>query len=555
MALRNRYAAATVRPLLEFRILGPLEVVDETGGLRLGGPKRRAVLAILLLNANRVVPIDRLVDDLYGEATPTSAVTQLQGHISQLRKLLDPDRPPGAPGSLLETREPGYLIKVAPEQVDLYRFERSTEDALRSLARGDPAAAATDFRRALELWRGPALADLADEPFARTAIARLEELRLTALEHRIDAELALGRHLELVGEVETLVHEYPFRERLQSQLMLALYRSGRQTDALAVYRDARRALVEVFGIEPTPALRELERAILRQDPTLEPTHVQATAALPQSTRAILVVPREQARLDALLSLAQPLVQSPARELILASMVDDERQLVRATDELNARRKALPVPARAAAFTSHEVATDVARLVDIYDVELVLLDATERLLDRDGLPDDLAAILARSPADVGLVVGTGIDLESGGGVYVPFGGGEHDWAALELGAWLASCADLTLRLVGTAADPRTGQRDASRLLADASLAVQRAVGVDSEPLLAEPTEASLVSAVERASLVVVGITPRWQHEGIGTARRWLVRHARPPIVVVHRGPRPGGLAPRDSLTRFTWSIEG
>jgi hypothetical protein len=186
---------------------------------------------------------------------------------------------------------------------------------------------------------------------------------------------------------------------------------------------------------------------------------------------------------------------------------------------------------------------------------VLLGATERLLDRDGLPDDLAAILARSPADVGLVVGTGIDLESGGGVYVPFGGGEHDWAALELGAWLASCADLTLRLVGTAADPRTGQRDASRLLADASLAVQRAVGVDSEPLLAEPTEASLVSAVERASLVVVGITPRWQHEGIGTARRWLVRHARPPIVVVHRGPRPGGLAPRDSLTRFTWSIEG
>jgi DNA-binding SARP family transcriptional activator len=513
------------------------------------------VLAILLLNANRVVSIDRLADDLYGEATPTSAVTQLQGHISQLRKLLDPDRPAGAPGSLLETREPGYLIRVAPEQIDLHRFERSTEDALRSLARGDPPAAAASFRRALELWRGPALADLADEPFAQTAIARLEELHLAALEHRIDAELALGRHVELVAEVETLVHEHPFRERLRSQLMLALYRSGRQTDALDVYRDARRVLVEGFGVEPTPALHELERAILRQDPTLESPQVAATAVPSQTTRAILVLPREQARLDALLSLAQPLAQSRARELILARLVDDERQLVRATAELNARRRALPVSARAAAFTSHAVATDVARLVDIYDVELVLLDATVRLLDRDGLPDDLAEILARSPADVGVVVGAGIDLESGNGVYVPFGGGEHDWAALELGAWLASCADLTLRLVGTAAHPRTGQRDASRLLADASLAVQRAVGVGSEPVLAEPTEAALVSAVEPASVVVVGISPRWQHEGIGTARRPLVRDARPPVVVVHRGLRPGGLAPRDSLTRFTWSIEG
>jgi hypothetical protein len=143
--------------------------------------------------------------------------------------------------------------------------------------------------------------------------------------------------------------------------------------------------------------------------------------------------------------------------------------------------------------------------------------------------------------------------TGDGVAVPFGGGEHDWAALELAAWLSAAAGWALRLVGTRADPRRGQRDASRLLADASLAVQRLVGVETEPLLAEPTEEGLLAAVERAAVVVVGISPRWPQDGIGMTRRALVRHARPPTLLVHAGPRPGGLAPRDSRTRFSWSI--
>jgi DNA-binding SARP family transcriptional activator len=539
--------------VLDFRILGPLEVVGETGAVHLGGPKRRAVLAILLLEANRVVPIERLADDLYGDAAPASAVTQLQGHISQLRKLLDPDRGAGAPGSLLETREPGYLIRVAPEQIDLHRFERWSEEALRALAAGDARSAAAGFRRALALWRGPALADLADEPFAQPAVPRLEELRLAALEHRIEAELALGLHRELVGELETLVCEHPFRERPRGQLMVALYRSGRQTDALAAYRDARRELVESFGVEPTRTLQELERAILRQDPLLEPASTPTRVVPVEERRALLVVEGRESGADMHLQLAAALVARAERELIVVRLVEDERQLAAAAVELNARRQDLPGGVRAAAFVSHETAEDVVRLARVNDVELVLLSAVPDDLEGDAIPSELATVFERSPADVGVVVGDTVELGSGS-VYVPFGGGEHDWAALELAAWLAAAGGIPLRLVGTAGDAVRGRRDASRLLADASLAVQRVVGVDSEPVLVEPAEAALVEALERGSIVVVGVAPRWRSEGIGKVRRALFRGRHPPVVLVHRGLRPGGLAPRETSTRFTWSID-
>ena len=539
--------------MLDFRILGPLEVVGESGAVHLGGPKRRAVLAILLLDANRVVPIERLADDLYGDAAPASAVTQLQGHISQLRKLLDPDRTAAAPGSLLETREPGYVIRVAPEQIDLHRFERWSEEALQTFAAGDAQSAAVGFRRALELWRGPALADLADEPFAQPAVARLEELRLAALEHRIEAELALGRHLELVGELEMLVREHPFRERFHRLLMLALYRSERQTDALAAYRDARRVLVELFGVEPTPTMQELERAILRQDPELDSAPTGAGLVTAQERRAVLVVEREKVGTNLLLRLATALVAQGERELIVVRFVEAEEHLAAASADLSARRRALPTGTRSAAFVSQETAEDVVRLARANVVELVLLSVMASNLDRGSLPSELNAVFERSPADVGIVVGDAVTLGSGG-VYVPFGGGEHDWAALELAAWLAAADGIPLRLVGTAGDAVGGRRDASRLLADASLAVQRVVGVDSEPVLVEPAEAALVEAVQRASIVVVGVAPRWRSEGIGKVRRALVRGKDPPVVLVHRGLRPGGLAPRETSTRFTWSIE-
>jgi DNA-binding SARP family transcriptional activator len=545
----RHYRGATERlpsnGVLEYRILGPLEVVGDRGPLRLGGPKQRATLAILLLSANRVVSIERLAEDLYSGATPVTAVTQVQRQISELRKVI-------GPSSGIETRSPGYVIRLSRDQLDLSRFERSTEDAIGALTRGDATGAVDLLRRALGLWRGAALADLAYEAFAQVAINRLEEIRLAALEQRIEADLMLGRHAELVGELEELVDEHPLREHLCRQLMLALYRSGRQAEALDVYRRTRAVLVDQFGIEPTPPLHALERAILAQDPSLDLEGVTPAAAAGPG-RALLVLPSTEDRLDGLLAVAEPLAKLPGRELIIGRLLAHESELGPAVSALNARRAALEASARTAVFTTLEPARDIVRLATIYDVELVLLDAPPDL-DANSLPDELASILERSPADVAVLMGSRLEPARGAGVFVPFGGGQHDWAALELGAWLSSATRAPLRLVGTGADPRRGQRDASRLLADASLAVQRVVGVETEPVLAEPTEEALLGAVDAATMVVVGISPRWREDGIGEARRALVRGARAPMLLVHSGPRPGGLAPRGSGTRFSWSIE-
>ena len=231
---------------MEFRLLGPLEAVDDDGTpVALGGPRPRALLALLLLHPNEVVSADRLIDGIWGEAPPASAPNALQVHVHGLRNALGADR--------IVTRPRGYLLRVEPGELDTQRFERFLEE-------GEPA-------QALALWRGPALADLASEPFAQAEAARLEEARLGALEARIDAELESGRHVALTAELQALVSSHPHRERLRCQQMLALYRSGRQADALAAYRDARAALDEL-GIEPSPELRELEGRILRQDPGL-----------------------------------------------------------------------------------------------------------------------------------------------------------------------------------------------------------------------------------------------------------------------------------------------
>ena len=527
--------------MLEFRLLGPLEVVGGDGPLQLGGPKQRATLAILLLGANRVVPVERLADDLYHGAAPVTAVTQVQRQVSELRRLL------GAPA--IETRPPGYILRLTPEQLDLHRFERLTERAAQA---GEAREAADLLRAALGLWRGDALADLADEPFARAAIERLEEIRLAAIERRIDAELALGLHAELVGELQELVAAHSFGERFTRQLMLALYRSGRQTEALTIYRATREALVEEFGIEPTPSLRRLERAILTQDRSLDLAEPDREATA-RPRRPVLVLPSEERAVDGLLGLAAPLASVHARELIVARLLGDGDDVAAASAALNARRGAIDLDVRTAAFTTSAWADDADRLASTSDVALVLLDAPSNV-DGAQLPGDVAALLERSAADVGLLTGPAPDGTRGEGVFVPFGGGLHDWAALELAAWLASAMDLPLRLVGTKADVSLGRRDASRLLADAALAVQRVVGVAANPLLAEPSDLALVAAVEPATIVVLGVSPRWRLDGIGSARRSLVRNARSPTLLVHGGLRPGGLAPRESGTRFTWSIQ-
>jgi len=252
--------------VLEFRILGPLEAAADSEPLQLSGQKQRALLALLLLDANRVVSTDRIIDALWGEEPPRTAATSLQNFVSQLRKLLGSD--------VLVTKPPGYQLRIEPEQLDLERFTRLVEESRAE----PPAERAAKLRRALALWRGPPLADLGFKAFAQQEIGRLEELRLAALEDRVDAELEAGRHSDLIGELEAFADEHPLRERLRSQLMLALYRSGRQAEALQIYHDTRRVLVDELGIEPSPSLQQLHGAILRQDPRLEEGQPVAPAA-------------------------------------------------------------------------------------------------------------------------------------------------------------------------------------------------------------------------------------------------------------------------------------
>jgi len=248
--------------MLNFRILGELEVVDGQRRLALGGAKQRSVLAVLILHRGEVVSTDRLIDELWGERPPATAAKTVQVYISHLRKLLG--------DGVVVTRGRGYMLDVAADQVDAGRFERLAAAGRASLNDGDAVAASATLREALALWRGPALADFAYEPFAQTEGARLEEARLGALEDRVEADLALGEHASLCSELNAQVERHPLRERLQGQLMLALYRAGRQAEALERYRAARRSLQDELGIEPSRRLQELQRRILEQDPALEP---------------------------------------------------------------------------------------------------------------------------------------------------------------------------------------------------------------------------------------------------------------------------------------------
>jgi DNA-binding SARP family transcriptional activator len=279
---------------MRFGILGPFEVADDEGReLALGGRKQRSVLAILLLRAGDVVPSDRLIDELWGERPPPTAAKTVQVYVSNLRKALGE--------GVLVTRAGGYALRATAVELDARQFEALADEGQGSLRAGDPRRAATLLRQALGLWRGPALADFAYDRFAQAELARLEESRLLVLEDRIDAELGLGEHARLVGELEALVREHPLRERPVGQLMLALYRSGRQADALELYRRASERLRDELGLEPSPRLRELERSILNQDATVEPPARAAPLAnLPTPATAFVGRRHELAELEALL---------------------------------------------------------------------------------------------------------------------------------------------------------------------------------------------------------------------------------------------------------------
>ena len=266
---------------LELRLLGPLEASRAGEEVEIGGPKPRALLAALALEPGRVVSMDRIVEDLWPDEPPNTAGHAVQVYVSQLRRALGAEA--------ISTRRPGYVLEVDRERIDVHRFARLAEEGRAALQAGDAVAAERALREALALWRGAALLDFTYEPFVQAEIARLEELRLVALEDRIDADLELGRHAELVPELEALVDAQPLRERPRAQLMLALYRAGRQADALAAYRAARETLVEELGIDPGPALRELEAAILLQDESLRLAETSAPAARMQTRRLVTIL--------------------------------------------------------------------------------------------------------------------------------------------------------------------------------------------------------------------------------------------------------------------------
>ena len=501
-------------------MLGPVDATVDDVSVRLA-PQPRAVLAMLLLQAGRVVPAARLVDGLWGDDPPATAPNILQGYVSQLRKALGRD--------VVETREPGYAIHVGRDALDLHRFERLATDGARALGRGQAPHAAEQLREALALWSGDALADV-------------------ALERRIEAELACGREAELVGELESLTAEHALRERFQALRMLALYRCDRQAEALEVYRAARARLVEDLGLEPGSALQELEQAILRHDASLDADGRDRQRPRPVA-HTILVALLELGAVESLVALAEPLVRDAERELVIASAVSEPGLLAEASSRLRAHRDRLVldgVAVRAAAFTSLTPGADFARLAREQEAELLLVDAPAGLLEDArllGLLDEAAcdvAVLVRGKARPGVVL-------------VPFAGADHDWCAIELGAWLARSHGTELVLAGSAA--AADGRDASRLLASASLAVQRALGVHAEPLLDEPEAQALVEAARDASLVVVGLTDRWRRDGVGQARTALATSPHHPTLLVRRGLRPGGLAPDSAATRFTWTVAG
>jgi DNA-binding SARP family transcriptional activator len=270
---------------VQFRILGSLEVLDGQRRVGLGRPKQRALLAVLLVHANQVVALDRLIQELWGQEQPARASASLQAYVSNLRRVLEPGRLARTPPRVLVTQPPGYRLVVAPGDLDAARFVALADLGHRLLAGGRPGPAAQLLGEALGLWRGPALAEVADEAFAQAERQRLEELRLVALEDRLAAELACGRHGRAAAELGELVDQFPFRERLHGLLMVALYRSGRQAEALGVFQAARRTLAQELGIDPSPWLRQLEGDILRQAPGLDWTPPASQADQPPPLEA------------------------------------------------------------------------------------------------------------------------------------------------------------------------------------------------------------------------------------------------------------------------------
>jgi DNA-binding SARP family transcriptional activator/pimeloyl-ACP methyl ester carboxylesterase/predicted ATPase len=515
---------------MEIRTLGPLEVLDGGKPVPLGGRKQRALLAVLALSPGRTVSSARLIEDLWGESAPDTAPKMVQIHVSQLRKVL----PPG----VLLTRPPGYQLDVAPAQVDAFRAEELLRAGREALASGDPGTAAERLGEGLALWRGPALAEFA-EPFATGEGRRLEELELAMLEERIEAGLALGRHADAVGEIEALIARQPLRERPRGQLMLALYRSDRQADALAAYQEARRALSEELGIDPSPALRDLERRILQQDPGLAP------AAPPQAPRSAPAPPAAPpAPAGAVVGRARELAALRAH---LDAALEGEARLVLVTGEAGAGKTTLVEAFLGDASAGGELLVGRGQCVEQHgssEAYMPVLEALDRLCRAPGgealvplLVERAATWVAQmpwlvAPAELSLVLGRIV-------------GATRERMLREIvEALVAAAADRPLVVVIEDlqwSDPSTlallsalaRRRDPARLLVVATLRSADA------PTRAHPVHAAVAELVPRGLAAHV-VVPALGDEDVGEYLRARVPGADlPPEVERELAARTGG----------------
>ncbi len=537
---------------VEYRILGPLAVVGREGSVPLGGRIQRAVLGTLLLNANEPVSLDRLVDAVWGASPPASAAHAVSEYVSRLRKQLGADA--------IGRTAAGYILRAGPGRIDLEHFEELVGEARRELAGPDAARACELLDEALALWRGRPFSDTPLEDFAQAEIARIEELRLTAIAARAEARLALGRTDEVIPELEGLTREHPFNERLAGLLMLAFYRAGRQADALACYQATRSRLSEELGIDPSESLQELERKVLAQD-----TSLSLEAPAPELIRSVVVLPGRLEQLAAIVELAGPFGRSRnPHEVILTwieppgSTPEVSRALAEANAELARLRGELVASGarvRVAAFTAADRGEDMLRLALRPEVDLLVLGSDLSALEDGHFSPDLNRVLAAAPCDVALWFERDdpAPVADDGPILVPFGALEHDWAALELAAWLASITGRPLVLLGAASSPGGEDRDASRMLADAGLLIQRASGVVAEPRLVEPGRTGLIDAIDENALVISGVSERWSSEGLGVTRLELAQSALSPVLFLRRGRRPSGLSPPERLTLYRWSM--
>ena len=545
---------------MEFLVLGPLEVWSGGRLLPLRDGRERALLGILLLHPNEPVSADRLVEELWSGRAPASAKKILQGYVSSLRRLLAVE-----PRERIATWAGGYELHVEPDELDLLRFE-ALLGTIRS--EDDPARRAELSREALSLFRGDPLADFRHEGFAQIASERLEGMRLAALEERSEADLELGRHAALVVELSALTHDHPLRERLHAQLMLALYRSGRQADALTTYQALRRYLADEIGLEPSLPLKDLQRRILAQDPTLELKTGPRTARAPSeasaaSTRSIFTVAEDGTTLTELVGLMEPLGRGcRPRELVLTWLVRADEggtpisEALSALSEERASLAASGIASRVAAFSSRSFSADALKLASRPETDMLAFALGPDVLRAGEFPTAATHVLAEAPCDVVVWLKRGSHEEAAwreGPILVPFGGSDHDWAALELGALLGEAAGRPLRMLGTTLDaPDRGRPDASDLLATAGLVVQRAIGVVPDVRLVAPGYDGVIEAADAGGLLVIGLSDRWRAEGLGMGRWAISRRARPPALYVRRGARPSALGAGAGSTRHPWS---